>query len=61
MNRQEFAAWAATLEEYYGKNQITKSMASMDLWYELIGDLSYDQCRNAARQIMDSQFLSFCG
>lgn len=39
MNRQEFAAWAATLEEYYGKNQITKSMASMDLWYELIGDL----------------------
>lgn len=52
MNRQEFAAWAATLEEYYGKNQITKSMASMDLWYELIGDLSYDQCRNAARQIM---------
>lgn len=52
MNRQEFATLAAVMEEYYGKNQITKSMASMDLWYELIGDLSYDQCKNAVRQLM---------
>ena len=52
MNRKEFAALAATMDEYYGRNQITKSQSSMDIWYELIGDLSYDQCKNAVRQLM---------
>lgn len=52
MNRREFAVIAATLEEYYGKNQITKSEASMDIWFGLIGDIEYDCCKNAVRQLM---------
>ena len=39
MDNREFATLAATMEEYYGRNQITKSAASMDIWYELIGDI----------------------
>ena len=42
MDKREFAALAAAMEEYYGRNQITKSAASMDIWYELIGDIRTD-------------------
>lgn len=52
MDKREFAALAAAMEEYYGRNQITKSAASMDIWYELIGDIPYGQCKNAVRQLM---------
>lgn len=52
MDKREFATLAATMEEYYGRNQITKSAASMDIWYELIGDIPYEQCKNAVRQLM---------
>lgn len=52
MDKREFAALAAAMEEYYGRNQITKSAASMDIWYELIGDIPYEQCKNAVRQLM---------
>ena len=37
MDKREFAALAAAMEEYYGRNQITKSAASMDIWYDWIG------------------------
>ena len=52
MDKREFATLAATMEEYYGRNQITKSAASMDIWYILIGDIPYEQCKNAVRQLM---------
>lgn len=52
MDKEEFATLAAVMEEYYSKNQITKSDESIDIWYGLIGDIPYEQCMNAVRQIM---------
>ena len=44
------------MQHYYGRvlwqEPDHKSAASMDIWYELIGDISYDQCKNAVRQLM---------
>lgn len=52
MNKKDFLAIAATLEEYYCKQPITKSGSSIKLWYELLGDIDYGVCRNAAMQLM---------
>ena len=42
MDKEEFATLTAVMEEYYGKNQITKSDESIDIWYGLIGDIPYE-------------------
>lgn len=52
MNKREFSVLAATMEEYYGKNQITKSDTSMDIWFSLIGDIPFEDCKNAVTQLM---------
>ena len=52
MNKREFSVLAATMEEYYGKNQITKSNTSMDIWFSLIGDIPFEDCKNAVTQLM---------
>lgn len=52
MNKREFSVLAATMEEYYGKNQITKSDTSMDIWFNLVGDIPFEDCKNAVTQLM---------
>lgn len=54
MNRKEFSVISDTLEEYYEKDKISKTDASMNIWYALIGDIDFDVCKKAISRLMET-------
>ena len=50
MTKKEFAAFVAALKTYYPKDNLIPNGEAVGLWYDILGDLSYDTASAALKE-----------
>lgn len=50
MRREEFLLIVAAIKTYYPKDNMLPTKEAIELWYQALNDLSYDECSTALRR-----------